>query len=169
MVANLTGLGYFAPILAFLIVFIIVFAILNKTKLLHENAYLQVFFSLLIATIFVSAAGLRDFVMTITPWFAALVVALFFILLIVAFVGKPIEGLTKGIGVVFIILLSIIFLLSAFVIFSEVILSYIFGVGDAELLNFLASESFYNSRIFGAILLVVVSAGVSWVLVRKGK
>ena len=99
---DVSGISYFAPLLAFLVVFVIVFALLNKTKLLGENAFIQLFVSFVIGTIFVSAAGVRNYVLVITPWFGALVVSLFFILFIIGFVGKPVEGMTKGVGIAFV-------------------------------------------------------------------
>ena len=69
---DVSGISYFAPILAFLIVFVIIFAVLNKTKIFGEvNNWVLLFVSFLVATVFVSAAGVRDYVLTITPWFAA--------------------------------------------------------------------------------------------------
>lgn len=159
MVADISGLSYFAPILAFLVVFVVIFALLYKTKLLGENAWFQLFVSFLISTIFVSAAGVRDYVLTITPWFGALVVSLFFILFFIGFVGKPVEGMTKGIGIVFILALIVVFLISGFIVFSDVIAPYLPGG--------IRAEGIYSSRVVGALLLVGITAIVSWVLVRS--
>lgn len=163
MAVDISGISYFAPILAFLVVFVVVFALLNKTKLLGESGGIQLFVSFLIATIFVSAGGVRDYVLTITPWFGALVVSLFFVLFLLGFVGKPIEGMTKGIGIVFVSALVVVFLVSGFVVFSNVLWPYLPGGGNVASLR-----EIYNSRAFGALLLVGLSALVSWVLV-KGK
>lgn len=161
MAADITGISYFAPLMAFLIVFIIMFALLYKTKLLGENAWVQLFMSLIVATVFVSAAGVRDYVLTITPWFGVLVVSLFFILFIVGFVGKPAEFMQKGIGIIAVLILIIIFLVSGFIIFSESIRPFLPGGS--------VGQEIYSSRVFGALLLVVISAIVSWVLVRNVK
>jgi len=171
MVVDVSGISYFAPILAFLIVFIILFALLNKTKLIGENAFFQIFVSFVIATVFVSAAGVREYVLTITPWFALLVVSLFFILFIIGFVGKPVEGMTKGIGIFFVVVLIIIFLVSGFVVFSDFIAPYLLGgTGDGvDPALFILSREFYSSRVFGAILLLGIGIFVSWILSRTGK
>ncbi len=169
MVVDVTGIGYFAPILAFLIVAVVVFAVLMKTKLLGDSAWGNAIVALILATVFVSAAGVRDYVLTITPWFAALVVSLFFILFLIGFVGKPIEGMTKGMGGFFVIVLIIIFLVSGFVVFSEFIKPYLpgsSGVGaDPEL--FRISREIFEGRVFGAILLLGVGIGVLWILVKS--
>ncbi len=168
MAVDISGLSYFAPILAFLVVLTILFALLNKTKLLGENAGIQLFISFVIATIFVSAAGVREYVLTITPWFGLLIVSLFFILFIIGFVGKPIEGMTKGIGAGFVFALIIVFLVSGFVVFSELIAPYLPGSSGqgADPGLFRLSREIYTTRAFGAILLLVIGGIASWVLVR---
>jgi len=166
---DVSGISYFAPILAFLIVFVIIFAVLNKTKIFGEvNNWVLLFVSFLVATVFVSAAGVRDYVLTITPWFAALIVSLFFLLFILAFVGKPLDDWNKGIGILFIIVLIIVFLISGFVVFSDFLMPYLSGEGSEGSLGWLFNQSIYNSRVFGALLLIAISAVVSWVLMRKG-
>ena len=169
MPVDVSGITYFAPLLAFLIVFIIIFALLNKTKLLGESLFVQLFVSFLIATVFVSGAGVRDYVLTVTPWFAVLVITLFFVLFIIGFVGKPAEFMHKGIGIAFVVALIIIFLVSGFIVFSEFILPYLPGSealnGDPNLLRI--TQWVYSGRVFGALALLAVSAIVSWVLVRQ--
>ena len=161
MAIDISWISYFAPILAFLIVFVILFALLNRTKLIGENAWVQLFISFLTATIFVSGAGVRDYVLTITPWFALLIVSLFFVLFIVGFVGKPAEFMQKGIGVASVLVLIVIFLISGFIVFSDVLGSYLPGGPAGDLI--------YTSRVFGALLLLVICAVVSWVLVASAK
>ncbi|MEK6843957.1 MAG: hypothetical protein AABX83_00875 [Nanoarchaeota archaeon] len=161
MAIDISWISYFAPILAFLVVFVILFALLNRTKLIGENAWVQLFVSFLVATIFVSGAGVRDYVLTITPWFAMLVVSLFFVLFIIGFVGKPAEFMQKGIGASFIFVLIVIFLVSGFIVFSDVLGPYLPGNPAGDII--------YTSRVFGALLLLVICAVVSWVLVASGK
>ncbi len=157
MAVDISGISYFAPLLAFLVVFVIVFALMNKTKLLGENVFIQLFVSFLISTIFISGAGVRDYVLTITPWFAVLVISLFFVLFVIGFVGKPAEFMQKGTGITFVILLIVIFLFSGFVVFSEFLLPFLPGGPRSWI---------YSTRVVGALLLIVISFIVSWVLVR---
>ena len=161
MALDISWISYFAPLWAFLIVFVILFALLYRTKLLGENAWLQLFISFLISTIFVSAAGVRDYVLTITPWFALLIVSLFFVLFIIGFVGKPSEFMQKGVGIAFVLVLIVIFLVSGFIVFSDVLGPYLPGNPAGDLI--------YTSRVFGALLLLVICAIVSWVLVASNK
>jgi len=167
-IADLTGLIYFAPILAFLIVFLILFAALRTSKILGEHIFIHLLVPFIIATIFVSFGGLKDYVLTITPWFAALVVSLFFLLMLTGFVGKPVEGMNKGIGIIFIIVMLLVFLVSGFVVFSKSISSYLPGGAEYENPEFARlRDNVLNSRMFGGILLIIVSIAVSWFLVKS--
>ncbi|MBI2632421.1 hypothetical protein HYW75_05435 [Candidatus Pacearchaeota archaeon] len=171
-VADLSGIEYFLPILSFLVVFIIVFAVLNKTKIIGENKWWQLFVSFVLATIFVSAAGARDYVLNIIPWFTVLIVSFVLILAVVAFIGKPIENMNKGLGIAFVVILILAFVVSAIFVFSDYIGPYLpwsQGYGSGGNQNVLGVlDWIFSPRVFGAILLLIVSALVSWVLVKAG-
>ncbi len=166
----LAGIGNFLPILSFLVVFIIIYALLNKTKVIGENKWWQLFVSFIFATVFISAAGARDYVLNIIPWFAVLVVSLVLILAVVGFIGKPVEGMNKGLGIAFVVILILMFFISGIFVFSEYISPYLpwnYGYGaNPDVLNI--AEWVFSPRVFGAILLLIVSAAVSWVLVKAG-
>lgn len=172
MPVDTSGIVLIAPILAFLIVFVVVYAILFKTKLIGENNWVLAFVSFAVASLFVSVAGTREYVLTIIPWFAALVVSSFLLLALLGFVGvKADSSLYKGAGVVFAVILGIIFLVSGFVVFSDVIVNYLPGPGyggaDSDQNVIVVLNQLYSSRIFGAIILLGLSALVSWVLIKS--
>jgi hypothetical protein len=164
---DVSAIVYFAPILAFLVVFVVLFAVFAKTELLGENRFVQFFVSFLIATIFVSFGGVSRYVLTITPWFAVLVVSLFFILVLSGFVGIT-DSVKKGVGGVFLIAMLIVFLVSGVVVFSNVLGPYLPAgvVEGAETSP--VSEWLYSGRVLGAVLLLIVAAVVSWALVKVG-
>jgi len=169
MAVDISAIGFFAPIAAFLLVFLVSAAILFKIKILGENRWVLIFVSLLIASIFVSAVGVRELVQTIVPWFAVLFISLFLVLVLVGFIGKDVEFLHKPIGIIAVVVLGLIFIVSAFFVFSDVFLKYLPGPGFGSGENLQASiflDWFYSSRVWGALLLVVISAGVAWVLVK---
>lgn len=152
---DLSAIQTFAPILAFLLVFTVVFAILAKTKILGESKFVNLLVSFITATLFVAVTSVRDYVVQITPWFAVFMVALFFILLLAGFHGKIPEGLTKGVGVIAIVGLLLLFLVSAFFTFSSD--PFVERVTDWVT----------RPRVYGALLLLVASAIVSFILTRK--
>ncbi|MAG24056.1 hypothetical protein CMI47_00620 [Candidatus Pacearchaeota archaeon] len=169
MAVDISSVALIAPVVAFLLVFVVVFAILARTKILGESAmWLNIFISLFIAALFISFAGVKDLVLTIVPWFAVLVIALFLILVLTRFAGN-VPFIEKGAGVVFVILLGIVFIVSAFVVFNDTLLSYIpgpgYGEGASEGALFFA-DWLFSSRVLGAIVLVIASAIVAWVLVK---
>ncbi|MEK6846806.1 MAG: hypothetical protein AABY16_01420 [Nanoarchaeota archaeon] len=171
MAADVSAFAYFLPILAFLIVFAIMLAVLHKTKLLGENIYVQLFFSFVIATIFVTATSVRQLVINVLPWFAVLLIALFLLMVLIGFMGKTDVMIGKCFGWIFVIFLIIIFLISGVKVFSGTIGPYIpgsttAGTGDPTLTNFF--EWLFSPRVGGAVLLIIVAALVSWVLVKTG-
>lgn len=150
MPTDLTPLAYFIPIISFLLVFVIIYALLAKTKILGENQFIQLLVSFLVAVIFVTAINVRQYIETITPWFAVLVIALFFILVLIGFSGKVPEGFQKGIGVIFIILLIVIFIVAGIKVFYY----------------YLSPFLPLNSSVIGTALLIIIAVLVSWVLVK---
>lgn len=170
MPADISAITYFAPIAAFLIVFAVVFAVLIKTKILGEHKLGVLLIAFIIAALFVSAAGAIKFISTIVPWFAVLLVSFIFLLAFTGIVGKPAESMTKGLGIGFVVVLILVFLVSGFIIFSDVISPYLpgqgFGAGDNTEAT-VALDWLYSPRVGGAILLIIISVAVSWVLVRS--
>src|SRR3989344_5680808 len=173
MAADVSSFVYFAPILAFLVVFAIMIALLHKTKLVGTNMYLQIFLSFVIATIFITASSIRQLVLNVVPWFALLLIALFLIMALVGFVSKADETIGKGIGWVFVVLLILIFLISGIKVFSNSVSPYLpdatyeeVSEADPTLVNFFSW--LYSPRVKGFILLIVIAAVVTWVLVKTG-
>lgn len=152
--ADLSLIQNYLPILSFLLVFTIVFALLAKYKILGESKFVNLFVAFLVSTIFVSLTNAREYVISITPWFAVFIIVSLFILALVGFSGKVPEGFTKGLGVVLVVALLAVFLISAYNTFSS--------TPFAESI----SEWISKPRIYGALILLVVSAIVSWVLIK---
>ena len=92
MALDLSGIGTLIPVFGFLLVFTVVFALLAKTKALGEQRWVHVFVSFVVAIITVASANAIEYVKTITPWFAAFVVSILFISLLVGVLRQDIEG-----------------------------------------------------------------------------
>lgn len=156
MIVDVSSFVDLLPILTFLIVFVLVFVVLDKTKVV-ENLFFQLLVAFLLATVFVTASGAREYVQNIIPWFAVLLVCLFFILVLIGFVGKDIASMNKGIGMGFVFVLLAVFIVSAVIVFSSNVRPYY-------------EQLAASPRLYGALLLLGVSVLVSWVLVKgKGK
>ncbi len=157
---DLTGIGTFVPVFGFLLVFVVTYALLGKTKLLGENKFVHILTSFAIAIIFLVSANAIEYVKVVTPWFAALVVSLLFIGLIVGLMGKEtMEKVFKpGFAWFIVIVLIVIFLVSAVYVFADVINKYM-GEPKAFLLQ---------PQILGIVLLVGLTIFAAWLLTKKG-
>ncbi len=159
MAIDISGLSYFMPIFGFLFVFVIVYALLSKTKLLGENTFINILISFIIAIIFAVTSSTQEYVQTVTPWFVVLIVALFFILIIIGLSQQKIEDIMKPSFVwVFIVLLILVFLISAIKVFPAA-----FGSAWNDIIGFVT----YKERIAGAIILLIIAGITAWIITKK--
>ncbi len=171
MPMDITFITYFLPLFAFLLVFVIIYALLSKTEVLGESKFVHILVSFIIAIIFISVSSIRQYVTSVVPWFSVLIVAIFFILLIVGFSQKDFTIIKPWFTWVFVILLIIVFLVAAVKVFNKQLGPYLpesdeepdssFGL---RLKNFLYSQEF-----LGTLLLLVIAVIVSWVITKEGK
>jgi len=152
---DISFIGAYLPILSFLLVFVVLFAVLAKTKILGESKFVNLLVSFIVAIIFVSLTSAREYVINVTPWFAVFIILSAFILAMVGFSGKIPEEFTKGLGILFVIGLIIVFLVSAYMTFS-----------GAPVIEQIA-DWVKTPRVYGALILLVVGAIVSFILTRK--
>jgi len=170
MTVDISGIFIFIPVFSFLFVFLVVYAILTKTKVLGEAAWINVFVSLIMAVIFLSFSSLDLFVQTAVPWFVVLLVSVFLILLIGGFASGKVENITtKGFGWVIVGIFIAALLIIAIRIFNPILhpdLILTSGEGTSLMEQIFSGNS---GRVFGTILLIIIAAVVSFVITRKGK
>lgn len=149
MVAELSTINWFLPIFAFLLVFVVVYAILKKTEILGDNSTVSLFISLIIAAFFIVQTQLVDFVVLTSSWMAVIAIILFFLFLALAFIpGKNnLDFITKGnwFGIVVFVLMIIFFLVASGYIFSWAV--------NWDILKDLASKEW-----FGFVILIIIAA-----------
>lgn len=167
MVVDISGIFFFMPIITFLFVFLIVWSILAKTKLLGESAWTNLFVGLIMAVIFISFSSLDLYVRTIIPWFVVLFVCVFLVLLLGGLATKDLgKFMGNWMGWISVILLVIIFLVSAIKVFNPVFHSDLIitsGEGTSLMQQIIYGT---NGTFFGTILLIIIAGLVSWVLVK---
>ena len=153
MAASLSAIGYFVPIFAFLLVFIVVYALLAKTKILGEAPAVMLFISFVLSSFFVVQASLVDFIQFSSAWFGVIVIGVFFLLLVLAFLPgeSPLSFLTKHDWFSWAILIVIL-------VFFVVSAAYVFGYA----VNWGEVQDWFRSDWFGMILLLIIAAVVSW-------
>jgi hypothetical protein len=155
MAVDVSGLLYFMPIFSFLFVFVVVYCLLKKSAVLGDNEFMNALIGFVVATAFVTASSIRMYVETVTPWFAVLVVAMFFILAIMGFSQQKIEGvLGKGLMGGFILVLVLVFFFAGVKVFSSVLAPAYYKITNDE-------------RLLGGVLVFFIAALTSWVVTRK--
>ena len=153
MAAAISAIGYFVPIFAFLLVFIVVYALLKKTGILGGSEAVMLFLSFILASFFVVEASLVDFVRFSSAWFGVIVIGVFFLMLILAFLpgDSPLGFLTKHDWFSWAVLIVILVLFIA----SS---AYVFNWA----LNWGMVNDWFKSDWFGMVLLLIIAAIVSW-------
>lgn len=157
MVLSLAAISTIMPVISFLFIFIFVYALLVKTKVLGENNMVSLFLSLIIASFFIVNVNLVEFTQMNISWFIVFIVCLFMILLMLSFVGpQATEFFTKNNTVAGV-------LVAAVIILFAVSASYTFNWA----INFELIQSWFDKDWFGMVILVVVAGIVSFVLTKK--
>jgi len=154
---DLSGISTFVPVFGFLLVFVVSYALLGKTKVLGENKFVHILVSFAIAIIFLVSANAVEYVRVVTPWFAAFIVSLLFIALVVGVTGNMEKIFKPGFTWFIVIVLLLIFVISAIYVFADVINKYM-GEPKAFLLQ---------PQILGVLVLVALTVFAAWLLTRK--
>ena len=157
-VASLSAIGYFMPIFAFLLVFIVVYALLVKTKVLGESPAVMLFISFILSSFFIVEASLVEFIQFSSAWFGTIVIGMFFLIVIIAFVPGIKIGEFFGKNNWF-----------AWVLLGGMLLFFIFSSAYVWnwVLNWELISSWFDEGWFGMILLLVIAGVVSFVLTKK--
>ena len=171
MAIDISGINFFMPIFSFLFVFVIIYAILAKTNLIGENNFIHFLISFIIAIVFMSLSSAELYVRTIIPWFAVLIVIVFFVLVVAGFSTLKLDKImTPAFAWTLIAILVIVFLIAAIKVFNPVFHSDLGittgGSGDASLVQQIA-VFLSESKIAGGILLIIVAIVVSWIVTKK--
>lgn len=152
------ALGYFLPIFAFLLVFIVIYALLKKTTVLGGSEPVMLFISFVLASFFIVEASLVEFIQFNSAWFGVFAVGIFFVVVLMGFVpGKePLGVLNKKDWFAW----TILGLIVAFFVISS---AYVFN----WVINWELVETWIYTDWFGLILLLVIAAFVSWKIKSK--
>jgi hypothetical protein len=155
MVASLSPVGYFMPIVSFLFVFVLIYALLQKTKVLGGEKFVSLMISFFLSTFFIYNASLVEWVQNGSAWVIAFFVCLFLIILLVSFThGKVDVIINKGMAWAILALVIIVFVISS---------SYAFNWA----INWSTLKVWAHTDWFGFVLLLIMAAVVSKVLVGK--
>lgn len=166
MVLDISGINFFMPVFSFLFVFILVYALLAKTKVIGDSKFVLLLISFIVAIVFMSFSSLELFLRTSIAWFIVLVVAVFLILVIGMFSGK--DWVPKsGFAWTVVVVLLVIFLISAIYVFNPVFHPDL-GIATGEGTSLLQQlRGYMGGGVVGSIVLIVIAAIVAWVITKK--
>jgi len=152
--------AYILPILAFLFVFLITYALLAKTKILGANNFVHLMLSFVVAIIFVLSPSATQFTVATIPWLVVLLAVLLFILLVLFFVQGKIENIIKNptVTIILVGVILLVFVAAAINVFGPFFASYT----EQGLFGFL-----FSPAIIAGIALLAIAAIISWVLTRE--
>lgn len=147
------------PIYVFIFALIIIYAILAKTKILGDSKAINALIAIIVAIIFSLFASSTEYIRQITPWFVILILAMFFVLLIIGFSGQKIDAIMKpGFVWVFIAILALIFIIVAISVFPDTFSNFWNNIRDFFI---------HNTKAAGAVVLLVIAGIVAFVITRK--
>ena len=154
---SVSAVNYFIPIFAFLLVFIVVYALLVKSQVLGGSQAVMLFVSFILASFFITEASLVDFVQINSAWFGVLVIFVFFLMALLAFIpGKePLAFLGTGNWLSWVLIAGLV----ALFIFSS---AYVFQ----WTINWGTVGSETSKDWFGMVLLLAVGGIVSWIITK---
>ena len=166
MALDISGLNFFMPVFSFLLVFVIVYALLAKFKIIGESKWILVFVSFIVAIIFMSFSSLKLYVESIIPWFVVLLIIVFLVLIMGFFTSK--DWVPKSwFAWIFIIILIIIFLISAIRVFNPVFHPDL-GIASGQGTSMLEQVGEYlDGGFLGSVILLIIAGIVAWVITRK--
>ena len=155
MSVSLSALNYFLPVFSFLLVFVLVYALLAKTKILGENNFVHLLISFILAIFFIVNVSLVDFVSFSSAWMIVFFVCLFFILILIGFTHGKVDVIMKPfVAWILLIALIVFFIISSAYVFNWAV-------------NWSVVWDWFYTDWFGFVLLLVIAGVISWVLTKK--
>lgn len=150
-----SGLNFLMPIFSFLFVFIFVYALLAKTKILGDNKPIHLFISFLLAVFFIVNLDMGNYLVYSVAWIVIFFICLFLILTIIMFTHEKLDVVKKP----WVAWVLIVFLILFFIVSS----SYFFSWA----LNWDSIMSWIDTEWFGFVLLLILAGIVSWILSKE--
>ena len=140
----------------FLLIFFIIFAVLEKTKVIGDNkSQLNALISFIIGLIFVSAAFPREVLGNLILFLTLAIVIMFVTLVLWGFAaGAPELKLSKGLKTFLMILVAIAVIIAVF---------WAMGIGSS-FFNFLFSSGWSSPFWTNALFVIVIAAALAFVL-----
>ena len=169
MAIDFTWLSEGLPIFGFVLVFVLIYAILVKTKVLGESKWINGVISFILGIIFMSFTGVGNFVANSAAAFAVMISLLFFFFAMIAFVIKDdLTKITRPLTIVFIILFAILLIGVVFKSFPST-QAYLPGQSETGANDFILSIKHYllSTKFKNGFLLAIIALVVGFVITKK--
>jgi len=169
MTLDFSWLSEGMPIFGFVLVFVLIYAILAKTKVLGESKGINGVISFILGVILMCFSGVGSFVANSAATFAVMISLLFFFFVMIAFVIKDnLIKLTKPLTIVFIILFAIVLIGVIFKSFPST-QAYLPGGSEEGANDFLLSIKYFllSAKFKNGFLLAVIALIIGFVITKK--
>ncbi len=158
-VLDLGILEFFKPIFSLGLVFAIVYAILDKFKLLGESKLPKLFIAFCIGILFLFSADAVKFINFVSPWFAVMIIMVLFLLTTFLFMGIREDKLISAVEDPrvywpVLVISIILFLIALTQVFGEKIT--LAGSGEGGVST--GIRAIVHPRVLGAIILLLIAS-----------
>jgi len=156
--------GYFRPLFTFLLVWVIFYAVLQKSKVFGGNQGTDALVSMSASFLFMLTPGVSEIINIITPWFIVLIIFILLLVVIFMMVGVKessiIEAFTSDWLIWLIVIFVIIFIFGfAFTkVFGSSIQSISGNGEDAKDTVFDVAKVLFHPRILGLLFILLVAS-----------
>lgn len=148
---DLSAVNYVLPLASFIFIFVLLFALLLKTKILGENAFSNAVISFIVAVIFISISSVRELLELMLPWFSIIIVVIVIVILLVTFVmKKPEDVLKPGLAWTIVGLVAVV---AIYLWFSKFNISHTHDWRVFK--HWIEHKEVYGSIVFGVVALIV--------------
>mgnify|MGYP001586940675 CR=1 FL=1 len=167
MSLNFSWLSTGMPLLTFVFVFILIYAILKKTKILGETGIINVITSLILSIILLAFTSVGNYIANITPWFSVLLTISFFFFMLIAFLIKEPASFLKPLTIVFIIIFAFVLIAAIFYTFPNT-QAYLPGQSEEGANDTLLTikHFIFEEKFLSGFLLLVIAIIVGFIITR---
>ena len=161
---DLSEIGYYAPMLIFLIAGILTFVVLKKLSI--GNTAVNLFLSLFVALIFTTSTRGSNYLTKVIPALTTLMIVGFFILVVLAFFSKDIflKPLT-WIGFIMALIIVVVIAFQAFPSFYHMLPGTSNAYLDSAAVN--TKEFLWDRNTVDSIIFIVITALVGLFIIKK--
>ena len=157
-------LEYFMPVFIFILVFVILYAILDKTGMLGKNKALNIILSFIVALTVLFSGASMDLINFVTPWFAVILVVSVIAVLVLSFAVKKGGDLDlRPVPVLAMIFAGIVLIVGITQVFGPVFTPYAEGADP----GWTALRTLFHPRLLGAFLILFVASIIIKEIVEK--